>query len=137
MGGLLRLLMIFSLWAMVAAGLGGCGEDNSRGALALPEVLVQQTVTVARGGGGANVTFTGRKGCRIRIMLTATKSTMTPYGFVECQPGTGMYQPPQESAANGQNSAVVTLTQTGTYTLTVFDGANEGGAVSVKVERLL
>ena len=136
MGGLSRLLMIFGLWAMVVAGLCGCGDDNSDGTLALPAVLVQQTVTVPGGGKGANVTFSGRNGRRIRIMLTATKSTMTPYGFVECQPGTGTYQPPQESAANGQNSAVMTLIQTGTYTLTVFDGANEGGAVSVKVERL-
>jgi hypothetical protein len=98
--------------------------------------LVQQAVTVAGGGGGANVTFSGNNGWSIRITLTASKRTTVPYGFLECQSGTGVYQPPQETASNGQNSVVLTLTQTGTYTLTVFDGANQGGTVSVKVERL-
>ena len=131
-----RVLTALGLGIMVGLGLLGCGHNSSPARPTFPVVLVQQAVTVAGGGGGANVTFSGNNGWSIRITLTASKRTTVPYGFLECQSGTGVYQPPQETASNGQNSVVLTLTQTGTYTLTVFDGANQGGTVSVKVERL-
>ena len=132
-----RLIVVLSVCVMVAMGLLGCGGKNTSPAKpSFPVLLVEKTVTVAGGGGGANVTFDGSSGWSIRITLTATQSTMMPYGYLECQVGTGTYRPPEESAKNGQNSDVVTLAQTGTYTLTIFDGENKGGTVSVKVERL-
>jgi hypothetical protein len=121
---------------MVGTGLLGCGKGGPPGPAAAPTVLVQQTVTVAGGGGGATVTFAGTSGWSIRITLAAANNTSVPYGFLECRAGTGVYQPPQETASNGHNSVTLTLTQTGTHTLTVFDATNHGGAVAVKVERL-
>ena len=132
-----RLAVVLGVCVMVAAGLLGCGgTSTSPEKPTFPAVLAEKTLTVAGGGGGANVTFAGSSGWNIRITLTAAPNTMMPYGFLECQSGTGTYRPPEESAKNGQNSDVVTLAQTGTYTLTVFDGENKGGTVSVKVERL-
>ena len=132
-----RLLMVLALEAMVGLGLFGCGNQSRTPAkTAFPVVLVERTVTVAAGGGGANVTFSGNSGWSIRIALKAGKITAVPYGFLECQGGTGAYQPPQQTASNGQNSVVVTPTQSGTFTLTLFDGENQGGTVTVKVERL-
>lgn len=131
-----RLRMVLNLCLMMGVGSFGCGTATAPAPSALPGTLVEQTATVPGGGGGANVAFHGESGWRIRITLTATTKNMTPYGFLESQAGSGQYQPPQETENHGQNSVELTLAQTGDYTLTVFDGMNQGGTVAVKVERL-
>jgi len=132
-----RSLLVLNLCMTVGIALCGCGGKNKAPATpAFPLVLAERTVAVAGGGGGANVAFSGNKGWSIRITLTATDSATVPYGFLESEPGTGVYQPPQDTARNGHNSVVLTLSQTGAYTLTVFDATNRGGTVSAKVERL-
>lgn len=99
-----------------------------------PNVLVSQTVTVGGGGGWAAVSFDASNGQRIRITLSSTDTRMEPYGFLEYPDGSSDYYPPCGAAQNGYNSIELLLNQTGRYTLTIFDGANLGGTVTVRVE---
>ena len=126
------VLMFPSLCLVVVVGLFGCGGDGDNSSAT---VLVDENVTVGSGGGSANVSFSGTSGQNIRITLTAS-SSMDPYGNLGYPDGTGVYTPQNEMSQNGVNSSDVTLNQTGTYTLTVFDGTNQGGAVHVRVEVL-
>ena len=98
-----------------------------------PSVLVDQSVTVAAGGGGADVTFKGTNGQKIGITLTASSASMEPYGFLVSPDGSGQYTPSLDRATNGSNTIQLVLTATGEYKLTVFDGSNQGGKVSVRV----
>jgi hypothetical protein len=100
----------------------------------ITEVLVEQDVTVPGGGGGFDVSFSGNNGQRIRITLRASNTSMQPYGFLVNPDDTGEYTPLNDTAQNGENMSEVTLNQTGTYVLTIFDGSNIGGAVHVRVE---
>ena len=130
------VFMFLSLCVVVAMGYFGCGDGSENASPTVPEtVLVDETVTVGSGGGSANVSFSGSSGQNIRITLTAA-SSMGPYGYLGYPDGTGVYSPQNGMSQNGINSSEVTLNQTGTYTLKVFDGTNRSGAVSVKVEVL-
>jgi hypothetical protein len=132
-----RSLSAVALAAIVAA----CGEDEagSPGPLNLP---VDTEVTVAADGGAATVMFRGTSGQTVRISLTATPLSLPatlphqPYGSLATPGGGESYTPPSESASNRQNTADVALTETGTYTLTVFDGTNQGAKVRVRIERI-
>ncbi|MCX6090917.1 MAG: hypothetical protein NTX88_11220 [Candidatus Atribacteria bacterium] len=98
-------------------------------------VLVLTTVTVGPSGGFADVFFTTSNGKKIRITLTATNPSQEPYGYLQYPDGnTTLYTPSIETSGNGVNSSELVLTQTGQYTLTVFDGSNQGGTVNVKIE---
>ncbi len=102
-----------------------------------PKILVNQVVNVPGGGGGGEVSFYATSGQTIRITLTAAQTSMLPYGHLETPDGSGEdYLPPLETASNGSNTIQVTLTQTVTYRLVIFDGSNEGGNVTVRVELL-
>lgn len=120
--GLLGMLMIFSF---------GCKDEDGG-----TTILVDRNVTVPGSGGGVEVIFTAANGDRIRITLTATDTSMEPYGHLQYPDGSSGYYPPINTAANGQNSVELSLNQTGGYILTVFDGSNQGGQVQVKIERL-
>jgi len=103
--------------------------------LTASNVLVNQIVTVGAGGGFGAVSFNASKGERIRISLTASSTSMEPYGFLGLVEGeSGSYIPSLDTAHDGVNTADVTLNETGTYGLTVFDGSNQGGTVSVRIE---
>ena len=98
-------------------------------------ILVNQVVNVAGGGGFAQVVFNATSGQRIRITLTGA-ANMEPYGNLEIPGGSNAEVPPNNTAANGTNVADVTLNVTGEYRLDVFDGANAGGNVTVRIELL-
>jgi hypothetical protein len=99
-----------------------------------PGTLANQVVSIGPGGGWAGIAFRGTSGQRVRITLTASNPIMRPYDYLENPDGTGSYTPPANTAHNGVNSVEVSLTQTGLYVLTVFDGSNLGGNVTVLVE---
>ena len=96
-------------------------------------VLIDQMVTVAGGGGSAEVSFTASTGQRIQILLSASSPGMQPYGNLQYPDGTSQYNPPLNTAANGTNQVEINLNQNGQFTLTIFDGSNQGGTVSVKI----
>ncbi|MCX6556449.1 MAG: hypothetical protein NTW95_03310 [Candidatus Aminicenantes bacterium] len=98
-------------------------------------IHVDQMVNVPGGGGSVDVTFNGSSGVRIRITLSCSNNSMRPYGYLQAPNGSGDYTPPN-NASNGQNSAETMLNQNGTYTLTVFDGANIGGQVHVVIDQI-
>jgi hypothetical protein len=124
-------ITLLSLCPVLAMGILGCGKDVSPPGA--DRVLVDEEVTVGVGGGLAEVSFPGTSGQSIRITLRGSRS-MDPYGYLEYPDGEGTYTPENEKSKGGVNQSDVTLKQTGTYTLTVFDGTNQGGRVRVKVE---
>jgi len=135
-------LILLSFCVVLVLGLFGCGGGGSSSPT-FPMVLVDTSGPVGSQGGAFEVRFSANNGWQIRITLrdssvspNASTIPMEPYGYITNPDGTGDYYLPNGAAQNGQNSAELTLTQTGTYTLTVFDGTNQGGTVSVKIERL-
>ena len=100
------------------------------------QVLLDKTVNVGAGGGAAEVSFNASSGQSIHITLTAANSGMQPYGNLQYPDGTAMDNPPLNTAVNGSNQAEFVANQTGQYSLTLFDGSNQGGQVSVKIVAL-
>ncbi len=98
--------------------------------------LIDQTVTVPGNGGNAEVSFKASNGQRIQILLSTSNPGMQPYASLQYPDGTSVYNPPINTAANGANQVEIMINQTGQYTLTLFDGSNQGGTVSVKVVAL-
>jgi uncharacterized protein YegP (UPF0339 family) len=130
-----RLLTVLSLCLVSVMVLANCNGDGGSSPSGPGTVLLDKNVTVASGGGSAEVRFSASNGQTIRITLTAT-SNMEPYGYLTYPNGTGEYYPDLQTAQNGVNSIELTLNQTGAYELTIMDGSNQGGAVHVKVEVL-
>jgi hypothetical protein len=94
-------------------------------------------VTVPPGGGfSPEIPIFVDKEQTIRITLTASNTSMQPYGYLDYPGGGGDYVPPLQTAQNGTNSIELTLDQIGTYQFLVLDGANIGGTVHVKIEVL-
>jgi hypothetical protein len=100
------------------------------------KVIADEHVMVGAGGGFASIPFSAEAGQRILVLMLSQSSTMEPYGYLEALEGEGIYTPENGKAVDGMNSSEVTITQGGSYTLTVFDGANEGGSVHVRIELL-
>jgi hypothetical protein len=99
-------------------------------------VLVSQTVSVAPGGGGANLQFSVfPAGRRVRIILRALGPGMQPYAHLS-HPQGERYFPTLNTALNGANDATTVFPYQGQYTMTVFDGSNRGGQVQVQVVQL-
>jgi hypothetical protein len=135
--------IFLSLCMLFVIGLSGCGDDGDNNVITFPMTLVDRNVMVAGGGGFFDVPFSAGSGQQIRIILTAisvsqqiSPSSMAPYSYLAYPDGTGVYYPPVETAQNGQNFGELTLNQTGSYRLTIFDGSNLGGTINVKIERL-
>lgn len=114
-------LVGFGSWG---GGAATKGVDN---------VLLERTVVVAPEGGSAEVKFVAAKGDKIAISLRADKPSVQPYGYLEGSDGGGEYRPSQETSNNAKNESVFIAKKGGRYSLTVFDGANIGGAISVAV----
>lgn len=98
--------------------------------------LLDQMVTIPGSGGNAEVSFKASNGQRIQILLSASNTSVQPYASLQYPDGTSVYNPPINTAANGVNQVEIMINQTGQYTLTLFDGSNQGGTVSVKVVAL-
>ncbi|MBI2267519.1 MAG: PKD domain-containing protein [Armatimonadetes bacterium] len=96
-------------------------------------VAVKKTVTVAGEGGASEIRFQATRGQKVRIHMQAQAAGMEPYGHLESASG-GNYHPPNEGARDGVNSWEGKLPDTGKYVLTVFDGSNRGGSVTVTIE---
>jgi hypothetical protein len=99
-------------------------------------VIADQSVTIASGGGGADISFSGRAGQRILIVMQSQDLSTQPYGYLGSPNGDGVYAPENDRASRGENSSELTLSQDGDYSLTVFDGSNQGGVVRVRIELL-
>ncbi len=96
-------------------------------------ILLDRTATIPGGGGSAEVSFKASNGQRVQILLSASNTAVQPYASLQSPDGTSVYNPPINTAANGANQVEIPLNQTGQYTLTLFDGSNQGGTVSVKI----
>lgn len=128
----LLIALSFFLTCMIVAG---CGSSNNGSPTGPGTVLLETDVTVPGGGGvSGELTFSASSGLTIRITLTASDTTLEPYGYLTFPNGQEEYQPDLSTAQNGMNSVDLTLTQGGTHRLSVMDGTNTGGTVHVKVE---
>jgi hypothetical protein len=96
------------------------------------KVFIEQSVHVGPGGGYADVAFKTAQAGRIRISLNGA-ATMMPYGFLQ-GPGYSGYFPPLETSNNGVNIGEINLGQAGNFTLTVYDGNNNGGNVNARID---
>ncbi len=111
-------------------------QPGAQGPAPSEGILIDQMATIPGNGGNAEVSFNASGGQRIRILLSASSTSVQPYASLQYPDGTSMYNPPINTAANGVNQVEIPLNQTGQYTLTLFDGSNQGGTVSVKVVTL-
>lgn len=123
------VLVIFTVLLVTVA----CSFTSSHTQESSSPTLIDKTITVPGGGGSAEVSFKASKGQKIQILLSASNSSIQPYGSLQYPDGTSVYNPPINTAANGANQVEITVDQTGQYTLTLFDGSNQGGTVSVKI----
>lgn len=85
------------------------------------------------GGGSFEVTFYVSNEQSIEIILEASNPSMQPYGSLQYPDGRSVDNPPITGAQNGRNQIVIPLNQAGQFTLTIFDGSNQGGSVLVMV----
>jgi len=115
--------------------LSGCKSSSNDSPTGPGTILLDKNLIVPGGGGSIEATFSASNGLTIRITLTAS-NPMQPYGYLTFPGGQGGYYPDLSTALNGMNSVDLALTQSGTYRLSVMDGANIGGTVYVKVEVL-
>ena len=125
------ILIPLALCLILAAVTLSCGLGASSA-----KILVEKEVEVPGGGNTAEVVFNGEEGQRVLITLEAKSSPVEPYGYLTYPDGSGDYVPSIDTLKERKNSAEITLSQTGAYTLAVMDGSNQGGAVRIKVEVL-
>ncbi|MBP7934929.1 MAG: hypothetical protein KA354_09820 [Phycisphaerae bacterium] len=97
-------------------------------------LINNMTVNIARDGGSAELMFAGIAGEEIIITLTGRIDGMVPYAQLIAPNGGSSTVPDASTAENGINSVQITLAQTGGYTLIIYDDAQVGGAVTVRVE---
>jgi len=119
------------LLALAISGLAigfGC-KNGSTGTS--PKTLLDKTVSVAADGGSAEVSFEAMKGQKVKIELKAASSTMEPYGYLKRPDGKEEYRPVIETCKNAKNESEFIADKKGRYNLTLFDGSNLGGKVSV------
>ena len=94
---------------------------------------IDNTVIIPGNGGSAEITFDISNGQWTHIVLSAGNPGIQPYGSMQYPDGLSVDCPPITTTANGTNQADILLTDPGRYTLTLFDGSNQGGPVSVKI----
>ncbi len=121
-----RIVLLALAISGMAIGLG-C-RKASAGEV---KTLLDKTVSVGAEGGSAEVSFEALKGQKIKIELKAASSKMEPYGFLQRPGGKEEYRPTVETAKNAKNESEFTADKKGRYNLTLFDGSNLGGKVSV------
>lgn len=118
------------LLVMVVSGLAigfGCRSAST----GETKTLLDKTVSVGAEGGSAEVSFNAVKGQKVTIELKAASANMEPYGFLHKPDGKEEYRPVVETARDAMNKAEFVATRAGRYNLTIFDGSNSGGKVSV------
>ncbi len=116
------------LSSLSLAFFGGCQGGTTN------PLVADETVQVGAEGGFGTITFEAVANNEYKITLTGTPATMEPYGSLAAPNGAAADVPGNGGSTNGVNSEKVILTQTGQYTLTVFDGSNQGGSAAVKIE---
>jgi hypothetical protein len=124
-------LSTMTLFLVLAAVTLSCGLSSSEA-----KILVEKEAEVPGGGNTTEVVFNGEEDQRILITLEAKNSPVEPYGYLTYPDGSGDYVPKIDTIKEGKNSAEITLSQSGAYTLAVMDGSNQGGPVRIKVEVL-
>lgn len=97
-------------------------------------VVKDNLMNIAQGGGSVQVMFSGIAGQTIKITLTGRNTGMVPYAQLIAPNGGSSTVPAASSASNGVNTGQATLVQTGGYSLIVYDSAQVGGAVTIRVE---
>jgi len=107
----------------------GCGWAYNHS-----DVLVLTKVNVPAGGGSAEAMFQGIAGQTVEISLTGRSTSAIPQASLVGPDGSSTNTPPASSAADGFNTAQVSLPDSGTYRLVVFDDSGLGGAVTVRVQ---
>ena len=133
-----RVLTLLPLALVVS--VPACGDDGpgitSEGPN-FPLTLIEQTVNVPAGADQyAFLALSGTPGWRIRITLTAANTARRPYAFLDAQSGSTLSAPPVETAADGINTIELILPPNAPYSMSIMLDPSEGGAVTVKVERL-
>lgn len=108
-------------------------QPGGQGPAPSQSVQIDQKVNVPGGGGSAEIAFDISNGQWVHIQLTADNPSTQPYGSLQHPDGISQDFPPLQTAANGANQGDILLTDNGHYTLTLFDGSNQGGSVSVKI----
>lgn len=108
-------------------------QGSGPGTVRTQSIQIDQMVNIPGGGGSVEITFEISSGQWVHIQLTAGNPGMQPYGSLQYPDGTSQYCPQLETVANGMNQIDILLTNNGRYTLTFFDGSNQGGPVSVKI----
>lgn len=109
------------------------GQPGGQGPASSAPIQIDKTVTIPGNGGSAEITFDISNGQWTHIVLSAGSPGMQPYGSMQYPDGISVDCPPITTTANGTNQADILLTDPGRYTLTLFDGSNQGGPVSVKI----
>jgi hypothetical protein len=98
-------------------------------------LLANEPVSVPGAGGSAALSFQGAAGQTIRVTLIGPETCLSPYATLQNPDGSSSgYVPALDTALCGGNTGQTTLPLTGTYSLSVFSGANAGGCVTVTVE---
>ena len=97
-----RLLIVLSLCLVSVMVLANCNDDGGSSPAGPGTVLLDRNVTVAGGGGSAEVSFSVSRGQTIRITLTASNN-MEPYGYLTYPDGTEEYTPQNGMSQNGVN----------------------------------
>jgi hypothetical protein len=98
-------------------------------------LLADQVLDIPGAGGYAAISFRGAAGQTIRVTLVSAESCLSPYASLRNPDGSsGGYVPALDTALCGGNTGQTTLALTGTYSLSVFSGANAGGRVAVTIE---
>jgi hypothetical protein len=97
-------------------------------------VVKDNLMNIAQGGGSVQVMFSGITGQTIKITLTGRNTGMVPYAQLVAPNGGSSTVPAASPASNGVNTGQATLAQTGGYTLIVYDSAQVGGGVTIRVE---
>ncbi len=108
-------------------------QPGGQGPAPSQSVQIDQKVNIPGGGGSTEIAFDISSGQWVHIQLTAGNPGMQPYGSLQYPDGISQDLPSLETAANGTNQIDILLTDNGRYTLTLFDGSNQGGPVSVKI----
>ncbi len=108
-------------------------QPGGQGPAPSQSVQIDQKVNIPGGGGSVEITFDISSGQWVHIQLTAGDPSMQPYGSMQYPDGASVDYPSLNTTANGMNQADILLTDNGRYTLTLFDGSNQGGPVSVKI----
>jgi hypothetical protein len=109
------------------------GPVDGVGESPLEPTLADQMVMIPGGGGFAEITFTISNEQRIEIILEASNPGIQPYGSLQHPDGRTEDCPMITGVQNGRNDVEIPISQSGQYTLTIFDGSNQGGDVHVVV----